>query len=75
MSVASLRGLNRQGIQLVYAQSESFVTYLINQYSTVSIRSLVIAMGKGEQINQAVSRVLGSDLEYLEQQWKKTLAE
>ncbi len=74
MNVASLMGLNRQHIQLVYAQSESFVTYLINQYSTVSIRSLVIALGKGEEINRAVARILGSDLAYLEQQWRKSMA-
>ncbi len=70
-----LSALNRQTIQLVYAQSESFVTYLINQYSTVSVRGLVVAMGKNEDPHRAVSRVLGGDLDDLEQRWRKTVGE
>ncbi|MFZ5572320.1 MAG: peptidase MA family metallohydrolase [Thermodesulfobacteriota bacterium] len=75
LNLSGLSAMNRKSIHLVYAQSESFVTYLIQQYSMVSVRNLVIAAGKDMDLHQAVSRALGGDLDDLEQRWQQTIRE
>jgi hypothetical protein len=68
-----LSGLNSVTISLVYAQSESFVTYLIERYSLYEMRSILVRLGKGESFQKVLEDVLCEDFEILEQDWKNQL--
>jgi len=78
-----LAGMNGYGlsrlpvpmIQLMYAQSESFVTYLVKRYSIYDIKSVIKETGKGTPANTAIKKILYSDLETLDSDWKKHLVD
>ncbi len=71
MPVSVLSKLAPRAVELAYAQSESFVRWLIDRYSFRDMRSLLELLGKGEKIEAAVQRSLNEDLASLEQQWRE----
>ncbi len=58
-------------IVLVYAQCESFVTYLIQRSSLYDIRKLLVRLGQGSSIERAVKDILYVELQVLEKDWKR----
>ncbi len=70
MDLNRLSFLSPNRIALVYAQSESFVTYLIRRSSLHDMRILLEHLKKGDSIYKAVKDVLYVDLEVLERDWK-----
>ncbi|MFH1459318.1 MAG: hypothetical protein ABIG64_02940 [Candidatus Omnitrophota bacterium] len=70
MNLMKLLALSGKSIELVYAQSESFVSYLIERASYYDIRNLLGRLGEGENIYKAVKDVLFVELEVLEKNWK-----
>jgi tetratricopeptide (TPR) repeat protein len=75
MTIASLSGLQPQAIELAYAQSESFVTWLIEKYSIRDMRSLLTRLGRGEDIQAAMRGELHEELPALEQKWREQLTD
>jgi tetratricopeptide (TPR) repeat protein len=73
MNIPSLSKLQPQVIELAYAQSESFVTWLIEQYSFRDMRGLLARLGRGETVQAAVSSELHEELPVLEQKWREQL--
>ena len=73
MNIPSLSGLQPQAIELAYAQSEAFVTWLIEKYSFRDMRSLLARLGRGEDIQTAISGELNEELPVLEQKWREQL--
>jgi len=77
--INALAGMNGYGlsrlpvpaIQLVYAQSEAFVTYLVKRYSIYDIKRIIKETGKGVSADSAVQKILHSDLKTLDQDWRK----
>ncbi len=69
----NLSFLNMLTIRLVYAQSESFVTYLINRYSLYDMRTVLERIGKGHDFQKIVVEVFGEDLASLEKKWRDSL--
>jgi len=74
MNIPSLSRLQPQAIELAYAQSESFVTWLIEKYSFRDMRSLLARLGRGESIQAAVRGEFNEELSVLEQKWGERLA-
>jgi hypothetical protein len=74
MDIPSLSVLQPQAIELAYAQSEAFVTWLIETYSFRDMRSLLARLGRGEDIQAAVRGELTEELSALEQKWREQLA-
>ena len=61
-------------IELVYAQSESFVTYLIEEHASLGeIREILIHLKNGEPIEEAARTVLYKELAELESEWRRQL--
>lgn len=73
MNIPSLSRLQPQAIELAYAQSESFVTWLLEKYSFRDMRSLLARLGRGETIQTAISGELNEELSMLEQKWREQL--
>jgi len=71
MNLSKLGHMSAHRIELVYAQSESFVTYLIKRTSLYDMRKLLEHLGGGDSIHKAVKDVLYVDLETLERDWKR----
>jgi len=69
LNIAALSRLGPGGVELAYAQSESFVTWLIEKYSFRDMRSLLARLGRGENIETAVRGDLNEELAVLEQKW------
>jgi tetratricopeptide (TPR) repeat protein len=61
-------------IQLMYAQSEAFVTYLVKRYSIYDIKRVIKETGKGVSPESSIRRRLHSDVKTLDQDWRKQLA-
>ena len=70
MDLSKLSLLSPNRIELVYAQSESFITYLIDRSSMYDMKSLLKRLKTGVSIYKAVKDVLYVDLEVLERDWK-----
>ncbi len=70
MDLNRLSFLSPNRIELVYAQSESFINYLINRSSMHDMRTLLEHLKRGDSIYKAVKDVLFVDLEVLERDWK-----
>ena len=70
MDLNRLSFLSPNRIALVYAQSESFINYLINRSSLHDMRILLEHLKRGDSIYKAVKDVLYVDLEVLERDWK-----
>ncbi|MBU0633711.1 MAG: hypothetical protein KKA52_01460 [Candidatus Omnitrophica bacterium] len=67
--------LSPSRIELVYAQSESFVTYLIDKSSLHDMKMILERLNRGETIQKAIKNVLYMDLEALERNWKNKFKE
>jgi len=70
MNLNILSGLSAILIELVYVQSESFVLYLVDRYSLYDLKKVLILLGKGKNINEAVRKIMFVDLDELIQDWK-----
>lgn len=70
MDLSKLSYLSPNRIELVYAQSEAFVQYLINRSSLYDIKKLLQELGKGTNIYKAVKNTLFVELEVLERDWQ-----
>ncbi|MFH1062771.1 MAG: hypothetical protein V1747_07820 [Candidatus Omnitrophota bacterium] len=70
MDLSKLSYLAPHRIELVYAQSEAFVQYIINRSSLYDIKKLLQELGKGTNIYKAVKDVLYVEVEVLERDWK-----
>ncbi len=73
MNTFGLSGLPPVMIDLVYAQSESFVTFIIENNSMYDIRSILADIAKGTGFNTAFENNLGYPLPALEKTWKEQL--
>ena len=69
MDLNKLSYLSPHRITLVYAQSESFVGYMISRASLYDMRKLLIKLKQGVNIYKAVKDVLFVDLDVLEKDW------
>jgi hypothetical protein len=58
---------------LSYAQSESIVEFLIDEYGYESIAALLVVYRDGVSHGQAVERTLGRSLDELDAEWKEWL--
>ncbi len=74
MDLTKLSYLSSHRIELVYVQSESFVTYIINRASLYDVKNLLIRLKQGVNLYKAVKDVLFVDLEVLERGWKNELS-
>ena len=70
MDLSKLSFLSPNRIELVYAQSESFINYLIGRSSVYDMKTLLEHLKKGDSVYKAVKDVLYVDLEVLERDWK-----
>jgi hypothetical protein len=66
--------LERDRIELVYAQAESFVNFLIQRYSLYHLRRVLARLAEGDSPAKAVENILYRDMEGLEQDWRQSLA-
>jgi len=73
MNIQVLSKLPPRAIELAYAQSESFMKWVIDKYSIRDIRALLSRLGKGENIQAAVLGALNEELAALEQKWREQL--
>ncbi|RKY34632.1 MAG: hypothetical protein DRP78_06310 [Candidatus Omnitrophota bacterium] len=73
MNLTQLGQLESGKIELVYAQSEYFVSYLINRFSLYHLVELLGCLGKGDTIDQAIDRTFYFDLNTLVTDWKNKM--
>lgn len=76
LSITSLAGLKKLSyplIALLYSQSDSFVTYLIDKFTINDIRTLLESLENGEDAQTAIVDIFNYSLEDLESEWKSTL--
>ncbi|MFH2138416.1 MAG: hypothetical protein ABII88_07885 [Candidatus Omnitrophota bacterium] len=73
MDLSRLNQCSPYRLQMVYTQSESFVTYLIKRTSLYDLRTLLVYLGKGMNMYKAVKKALYVDIEVLERDWKAEL--
>jgi len=73
MNLNILSGLPSVLIELVYVQSESFVIYLVDRYSLYDLKKVLILLGKGKNIHDAVRKIMFVDLDELIQDWKEQI--
>ncbi|MBU1043129.1 MAG: hypothetical protein KJ915_01870 [Candidatus Omnitrophica bacterium] len=70
MDLSKLSYLSPNRIELVYAQSEAFVQYIINRSSLYDMKKLLEQLGKGTNVYKAVKDVLFVELDVLERDWR-----
>ncbi|MCK5346854.1 MAG: hypothetical protein KAR20_25775, partial [Candidatus Heimdallarchaeota archaeon] len=70
MDLTKLSFLSPNRVELVYAQSESFIDYLINKSSLYDMKVLLEHLKRGDSIYKAIKDVLFVDLEVLIRDWK-----
>ena len=75
LDVGKLSYLSPDRLELVYAQSESFVTYLIGRFSLSAMKTVLKELHDGKSIYRAMKDVLYADLETLAMEWKQSLKE
>ena len=73
MQLVDLNKLTQEALELVYAQSEAFVSYLIKRYSIYHITNVLKELGNGDNIEKAIKNSLFVDLERLIKDWKEEL--
>lgn len=77
---APLRSLNGafpahdSGASMAYSQSYSVVNFLLAEYGTAALQELVLALADGDGVDEALTAVIGSDLDGLEAAWRASLA-
>ncbi len=60
----------RRDIGVFYAQATDFVAYLAEKYGARELGNLVARLNEGDQIDEAMLSVYGSDLTELENDWR-----
>jgi len=70
MNLTKMSYLSPHRIELVYAQSESFVTYIIERSSVYDMKKILELLGNGETMHRAVKKILFVELDTLERDWK-----
>ena len=75
MQLVELNQLSSETLELVYAQSESFVSYLIERYSIYHITTVLKKLGDSQSIEKAIRDSLFVDLDRLIKDWKEWLSE
>jgi len=76
LSITSLAGLKRLSyplIALLYAQSDSFVTYIIEKFTIHDMRTILEYLGDGGNPQNALMDTFNYSLEELEKEWKASL--
>jgi len=63
----------QRGLLLSYEESKSFVEFVVYEYGTEKLLSVLNSLKKGATIGQAVQENLSVELTVLEQKWKKSL--
>jgi hypothetical protein len=58
---------------LAYAQSRSFVEYLVRRFGAGGLHRILHGLKEGSAVEMAVGAALGSSLEQLEEEWLETL--
>jgi tetratricopeptide (TPR) repeat protein len=72
----SFAGLSREEAVLAYEQAYSMVKYLVEEYQWYKVTDLLVALGQGDSMAEAVERVLGEyGLTYasLQEAWRGRL--
>ena len=59
------------GALLAYAESASFVDYLLHRYGRSAMQTLVLAYGQGIGCEDGVAQVLGTSLSRLDRTWQR----
>jgi tetratricopeptide (TPR) repeat protein len=70
IGMAALSGLSPETRELMYAQAESFVLYLVEKHSLRDLREILVRLARGESMHQAAREVLLEDIDVLEQHWR-----
>lgn len=76
LSMATLAGLKQFSyplIALLYAQSDSFVSYLADRFTMNDMRTLLESIGNGDNAETAIIDIFNYSLEELEVEWKSLL--
>ncbi|MCP4717580.1 MAG: hypothetical protein GY868_20860 [Deltaproteobacteria bacterium] len=73
MSLAAMSRMSPQMIPLVYAQSESFVTFLIERYCLYDLVHILRLLGTGTSLQDALQTVFYDNLHTLESEWREKL--
>ncbi len=60
-------------VQAQYAAARSFVAFLRERYGQGAVRSVLEGLGRGDDIDGALRRCCGSDLEELETLWRREI--
>ncbi|MDH5203872.1 MAG: peptidase MA family metallohydrolase [Nitrospirota bacterium] len=63
----------QRGLLLAYEESKSFVEFVVHEYGTEKLLSVLNSLKKGTTIEQAVQENLSVELTVLEQKWQKSL--
>lgn len=58
-------------LQTAYAQSVSMISYIFDKYGQNSLRKITRLLIQGDTIDEALSKVIGMDLDELEIRWRK----
>lgn len=78
LNIASLSGLKELSypmIALLYAQSDSFVTYVIDKFTIYDVRTILESISNGDNAQTAIIDTFNYSLKDLEDEWKGTLLE
>jgi tetratricopeptide (TPR) repeat protein len=57
-------------VQVQYAASYSFMTFLRDRYGVGSLRSFLVDLGRGRELDDAMERAFGRDLAALDDLWR-----
>ncbi len=60
-------------VRVQYAASRSFIAFLRGRYGLGAIRSFVLTLGRGEELDGALRKSFGYDLEDLEALWRREI--
>lgn len=72
-SLAEFKGLSYPLIALLYAQSDSFVTFIIEKFTVYDVKTILASIGNGESTRKAILETLNYSLEELEKEWQASL--
>jgi len=67
-------GANSTVAAILYAQSFSFVEFLLNHYPAYQLNELLENLGKGSDVSEAFQAAYGESLSELDERWRKELA-
>lgn len=58
---------------LMYGQSESVVTYMVETYGAEPLQALLVRLGEGDTIDEALTAAYGFDRTGLEHEWRTSI--